>query len=48
MNSKIGSEVHKLEKIIMQKKGGQEAEKDLESAGEEDNGQGADNKRVKS
>ena len=48
MNSKIGSEVHKLEKIIMQKKGGPGAEEDRESAGEEDDVQSADNKRIKS
>ena len=48
MNSKIGSEVHKLEKIIMQKKGGPVAEEDQESAGEEDSEKGAENKRIKS
>jgi len=47
MNSKIGSEVHKLEKIIMQKKGGQGAEEDQVTGGEDEEDQGADNKRVK-
>jgi hypothetical protein len=47
MNSKIGSEVHKLEKIIMQKKGGQGAEEGQESTEEVDDDQGADKKRLK-
>ncbi len=47
MNAKIGSEVHKLEKIIMQKKGGQGPEQDQESGGDEEIEQGTDNKRVK-